>query len=135
MADTKPVSVNTLKVGRYVVIDGVACVIKDIQTSRPGKHGHAKSRIDAVGLVDGQKRVIIRPGHDTIETPLVGKETAQVLSIHGDTANVMDMKSYETFDLKVPDELKGQVKEGSNVSYWIILGDKVMKQVKVAGSG
>ena len=38
--------------------------------------------------------------------------------------------SDETFDLKIPEELKGQVAEGSNVMYWIILNDKVMKQVK-----
>ena len=131
MADTKPVSVNTLKVGRYIVIEGVAYVIKDIQTSSPGKHGHAKSRIEAVSLITGQKKIILRPGHDTIDTPIVDKETAQILSIHGDTANVMDMKSYETFDLKIPEDIKKEVKEGSQVSYWIIMDDKVMKQVKV----
>ena len=42
----------------------------------------------------------------------------------------MDMESYETFDLDIPDELKSEVKEGSEILYWIIVDDKVMKQVK-----
>ncbi|MBW2975112.1 translation initiation factor IF-5A [Candidatus Woesearchaeota archaeon] len=127
---TKPVSVGTLKKGNYVVIDGAACTVSDTQVSRPGKHGHAKVRLTAVGIVDAKKRVIVLPGHDNIEAPIIEKKTAQVLSIAGDTANVMDSETFETFDMKIPEELKGSVAEGANVIYWIILNDKVMKQVQ-----
>ena len=128
--NVKLTSVGSLKKGNYVVIDGIACTVVDTQTSRPGKHGHAKVRLSAVGLIDGKKRVIVMPGHDNIEVPIIDKKSAQVLSISGDMANVMDSETYETFDIKIPEELKGQVKEGSNVLYWIILNDKVIKQVK-----
>ncbi|RMF54870.1 translation initiation factor IF-5A [Candidatus Woesearchaeota archaeon] len=124
--------VSNIKVGGYVVIDGAACRTVDIQVSRPGKHGHAKIRLSAVGLIDDKKRVVVMPGHDNIEVPVIDKKTAQVLSVHGDTANVMDSETYETFDLKIPEELKGEVVEGCNVLYWVILNDRVMKQVKPA---
>jgi translation initiation factor 5A len=101
-----------------------------MQVSRPGKHGHAKVRLTAVGLVDEKKRIVVMPGHDNVDVPIVEKKSAQVLSIQDDTANVMDAENYETFDLKIPEELKGQVAEGANVLYWVILNDKVMKQVK-----
>ena len=127
---TKQVSVSTLNKGSYVIVDGVACRVTDTQTSRPGKHGHAKVRLTAVGLIDDKKRVTVMPGHDSVEVPIVDKRTAQVLSISGDTANVMDAESYETFDMKIPDEIKDEVTEGCNVLYWVILDDKVMKQVK-----
>ncbi len=130
MAGTKPVSIGTLQKGNYIVIDGVACRVVDTQTSRPGKHGHAKVRLTGVGLIDDKKRVIVVPGHDHIEVPIIDKMNAQVLSIAGDTANVMDTESYETFDIKIPEELKGEVVEGCTVLYWVILDDKVMKQVK-----
>jgi len=42
----------------------------------------------------------------------------------------MDVSTYETFDLKIPEELKAEVKEGKEVLYWIILNDKIIKQVK-----
>ena len=130
MGETKPVAIGTLKKGNYIVIEGVACKVFDIQVSRPGKHGHAKIRMTGVGLVDGRKRVIVAPGHDNVDTPIVEKKTAQVLSVSGNTANVMDNESYETFDLEIPDELQGQAKEGSQVLYWIVLNDRVMKQVQ-----
>ena len=127
---TKPVSVGSLRAGRYVVIDGVACVVKNIQISKPGKHGSTKARIDAVGIVDGTKRIIIKPTGDNMESPIIEKETAQVLSIAGNMANVMDMKSYETFDLKIPEELQNKLKEGAHIQYWIILGEKVMQTIR-----
>lgn len=127
---TKLSSVGSLQKGSYVIIDGVACKVVDTQTSRPGKHGHAKVRIVAVGLIDGRKRDTVMPGHDSIEVPIIEKKTAQVLSVSGETANVMDSETYETFDLKIPEELKGQVTEGGSVLYWLILKEKVMKQVK-----
>ena len=116
--------------GSYIVLEGAACRVVDTQVSRPGKHGHAKVRLTAVGIVDDKKRVVVMPGHDNVEVPIIEKKTAQVLSMQGDTANVMDSETYETFDLKVPEELKGQVVEGISVLYWIVLTDKVMKQIK-----
>jgi len=126
----KNVSIISLQKGNYVVIDGVASKVVDTQTSRPGKHGHAKVRLSAVGLLDGKKRVIVRPGHDKIEAPIIDKKTAQVLSVDGKMANVMDAETYETFDLEIPEELKDTCVPGCNVLYWVILKDKVMKQVK-----
>ena len=128
--ETKQTSVNELKPGRYVVIDGAACVVKSIQKSKPGKHGSAKCRIEAVGLIDDAKRIIIKGAHDNIESPLIEKETAQVLSLAGDVATVMDMKSYETFEIKVPEEMKEEVKEGGQISYWVVLGQKVLRGPK-----
>jgi translation initiation factor 5A len=127
---TKIQSVGSLQKGSYVVLEGAACKVADMQVSRPGKHGHAKVRLTAVGLVDEKKRIVVMPGHDNVDVPIVEKKSAQVLSIQDDTANVMDAENYETFDLKIPEELKGQVAEGANVLYWVILNDKVMKQVK-----
>ena len=130
MAETKKSSVGSLTRGSYVVIDGAACKVTSTQTSRPGKHGHAKVRMEAVGIIDGKKRVIVMPGHDQVDVPIVEKKTAQVLSIQNNVANVMDSVTYETFDLKIPEDLKGQVVEGANILYWEILDQKVMKQVK-----
>lgn len=130
MTGTKPVSIGTLQKGNYIIIDGVACKVNDTQTSRPGKHGHAKVRLTGIGLIDGKKRVLLSPGHDNVEVPIIDKRNAQVLSISGSTASVMDSESYETFDLNIPEDLKDQIVDGCTVLYWVILSDKVMKQVK-----
>jgi len=130
MGEKTTTIVSTLKKGRYLIVNDVACRVTDVQISRPGKHGHAKSKIDAVSLIDGQKFIFIKPSHDKIEVPIIEKNTAQVLSVSGDTVNVMDLNNYETFDLKIPSDLKDSVKEGVHVGYWVILDDKVLKEVK-----
>ena len=127
---TKLVEPGTIKIGGYIVIDGEACKVVDTSVSRPGKHGHAKYRIVAIGLMDGKKRDIVMPGHDKIEVPLVEKNAAQILSLSETTANVMDSESYETFDLEIPEDLKGKLAEGTQIIYWKILGKMVMKQIK-----
>ncbi len=130
MAETKQVHVSSIKTGNYLIIDGAACVAKRIDISRPGKHGHAKHRIEAVNLIDKTKKIIVRPAHDKIDVPIVEKKTAQVLSVMEDKVNVMDVETYETLDLELPEEFKGKVKEGDNILYWIIMDDKILKEIK-----
>lgn len=130
MAQKRIVSVGDLKKGDTIIIEGVPCRIKKMQTSRPGKHGHAKVRMTAVGIIDGKKRITVMPGHEKVEQPIIEKKNAQVLSISGDKANVMDTETYETFDLEIPSELKDDVEEGVKILYWEILNNKIMKQVK-----
>lgn len=130
MAEKKIAGVGTLTKGSYVVIDNTACKVTSIQVSKPGKHGHSKIRFEAVGIIDGRKRIEVMPGHDNVEVPIIEKKNAQVLSIKGDVANVMDTNTYETFDLPIPEELKGEIVEGVTILYWEILDSKVMKQVK-----
>ncbi|PIY60006.1 translation initiation factor IF-5A [Candidatus Woesearchaeota archaeon CG_4_10_14_0_8_um_filter_47_5] len=132
MADgqTKLASIGSMQKGRYIVIDGAACVVTDVQTSRPGKHGHAKVRLSATGILDNKKRVIVMPGHDQVPVPIIDKKNAQVLSVAGTKATLMDSETYETFELEIPEELKDNCVAGVTVLYWVILADKVMKQVK-----
>lgn len=129
MAEITLKTAGQLQRGNYLVIDGVACQVTSTQTSRPGKHGHAKVRIEAIGLLDDKKRQIVAPGHEDMEVPIIGKKNAQVLSIEADKAQVMDLESYETFDLKIPSDLKSEIGSGDQILYWQILNDKVIKQV------
>ena len=131
--DKKIVTVNTLKVGSYVIIDDVPCIVTDIRTSSPGKHGSAKANITAKGIIDGKKRSIIKGTGDDIEVPIIHKRDAQVLSVErGErvVATVMDMETYETFEIEVPEEFRDKVEEGKIVYYWDVMGARILKQVK-----
>lgn len=127
---TKVVGAGTLKEGSYIMIDGAPCKIASTDTSKSGKHGHAKVRIVAIGLLDDKKREVVMPAHDNVEVPLIEKKSAQVLSVTGDMANVMDEATFETFDLKIPDDMKEHVVSNCKVIFWIIMGEKIMKQLK-----
>lgn len=130
MYEKKLVSVGGLKKGDTIIIDEAPCKITDVAISRPGKHGHAKVNLTAVGVLDNKKRNIVLPGHDKIDVPIIEKKSAQILSMVGNKANVMDTETYETFEMDIPEELQGQVHEGVEVLYWLVMGMKVMKQIK-----
>ncbi len=131
MYEKKLVDVGGLKKGDTIIIDDAACKVTDLSVSRPGKHGHAKVNMMAVGLLDGKKRNLVLPGHDKVEAPIIEKKNAQILSIlPGNKANVMDSATYETFEMDIPEELQADLKEGAEVLYWEIMGTKVMKQIK-----
>lgn len=121
--------VRTLRVNRYMIIDNEPCKIMSISTSKPGKHGEAKARIDAIGVFDGQKRSIVHPVKHKVHVPLIDKRTAQVLALMGDTVQLMDMETYETFEMPIPDEYKGQLQPGSEISYLTALGRKKITRV------
>ncbi|WP_440956756.1 translation initiation factor IF-5A [Methanosarcina sp. Mfa9] len=116
------VEVKNLKEGKYVIIDDEACVIKSISKSKPGKHGAAKARVEAIGLFDGQKRSFIGSVANKIYVPIVERKNAQVLSITGDVAQLMDMADFTTFEVTIPEDLKEKIKEGEEVSYITALG-------------
>lgn len=127
---TKVVTGTSLKKGSYVILEGAPCKVVDVQISKPGKHGHAKSRIIATGVLDDKKREVVMPSQGNVEVPIIEKRTAQILSVKGDVATVMDAETFETFDMNIEPELKDQCTEGSSVFYWVVMGTKVMKQIK-----
>ncbi|EQD40574.1 translation initiation factor IF-5A, partial [mine drainage metagenome] len=43
-------SMKEIKVGRYIIIDGIPCKVVNIDVSSPGKHGSAKMRVTAIGI-------------------------------------------------------------------------------------
>jgi len=128
--ERKQVTAGSLQKGSFVIIDEAACRVTDISVGKSGKHGHAKARIVAVGLLDDKKREIVVPSQDSIEVPVIEKKNSQVLSVSGDVANLMDLETYETFDAKIPEEFKADIVEGAQVLTWDILGTKVIKQVR-----
>lgn len=132
MGDKTRAVVGKLKVGRYIIIDGEPCRIVNISISSPGKHGSAKARIDAVGIFDKKTRSIVKPTSAEVDVPIIDKRTGQIIAITPDTVQLMDMETYEIFDVPiesgVADEIRDKITEGINVEYWETLGRiKIMK--------
>jgi translation initiation factor 5A len=116
--------VRTLKEGGYVIIDDEPCEIVSMSVSKPGKHGAAKARIDAIGIFDKQKRSIVQPVTAKIYVPIVERKRAQVISVMGNIAQLMDLETYETFELEVPNEVADKVQPGNEIVYIESLGKR-----------
>jgi translation initiation factor 5A len=123
----KIINATEAKVGTNILVDGEPCTVKKVDISKTGKHGHAKCRIEAVGIISENKKVFVIPGHDRIEVPLVDKRKGQVLSI-GDKVSIMDLENFETLDVECAEEIKNELEINSNVEYWDVEGEKIIKR-------
>ena len=97
-----------------------------------GKHGSAKARIVAIGVLSGQKRSVISPVDAKLEVPMIEKKTGQVISIQPDTVQIMDMQTYETFETPPPaeEEIKSRLAPGVEIEYWDMMGKKKIVRTK-----
>jgi translation initiation factor 5A len=126
---TTVAEVRQLREGRYVVVDNEPCKILNISTSKPGKHGGAKARIDCVGIFDGNKRTIVAPVTERVQVPLIDRRGAQVVSVHGEVVQLMDMATYETFELPLTEEVKAGVEPGQEIVYIEAMGRRMITKM------
>lgn len=124
---------GSLKVGSYIIIDNEPCRIVSYDHSKPGKHGSAKARVAAMGVFDGSRHSLVSPVSANVEVPLINKRSGQVISISGQTLQIMDLETFEVFDTSaVEEEIRNKIRQGGEVEYWQVL-DRV-KIVRVKGS-
>ncbi len=124
----KSIGATEAKPGTSIIVDGTPCTVKKMDVSKTGKHGHAKVRIEAVGIIDGSKKIFVVPGHDKLDVPLVEKKKGQVLSKGEDQVSLMDLESFETLDVSCPKEILDELSENDNVEYWNVEGALVVKR-------
>jgi translation initiation factor 5A len=124
--------VGELKVGSYAIVNDEPCQIVSIQKSKPGKHGSAKFRCRAISLFDGSKSSFVSPVDQTIQIPIVEKKSGQIVSMSPSTVQLMDLETYEIFDVAIPqeEEIKIKLEPGKEVEYWIITGRYKIQRVK-----
>lgn len=129
---TKVSEVKSLKVGKFVVIDGEPCKVVSMQTAKTGKHGHAKARVEGIGILDGQKRTLVSPVDAKVDLPITEKKSAQIIAFLGDRVQLMDMEDYNTYELPMPrkEEIEGTMVEGAQVEVLDVMGRKKITRVR-----
>ena len=105
MPGTDRVEIRTLKVGRFCVVEDEAYKILGISTSKPGKHGSAKARLDLVSLFSSKKINYSATVTDKIHVPMIEKGTAVVSHIEGDEVHAMNMRDYSQMILPMEPEM------------------------------
>ena len=134
---SKPSDLGSLKIGSYILLphsdqpSGEPCRIVEYDKSKPGKHGSEKERIVAQGIFDGKKRPHVGQVSMQIHIPLINKKIGQIISINGDTVQVMDSETFETLDVNMmDDEVKGKLQNGQNVEYWVVMDKTKIMRIK-----
>ena len=122
--------IKDLKPNGFVIIDGAVCRVERVQISTSGKHGHAKVRLDGIGLFDNTRRSVIAPSHENVEVPIVEKKRGQVVSITGNKAQIMDLTDYSVMEMDIPEERKDKIRQGEEIDYFEVLDVKTLKELK-----
>ncbi|MDD4244595.1 MAG: translation initiation factor IF-5A [Candidatus Methanomethylophilaceae archaeon] len=119
--DWEAKEIRELKIGRYVNIDDEPCKIISISTSKPGKHGSAKANIDAVSIFTGSKKSLVGPVSTKVQVPIIDKRKGQVLAIHGDEVQIMDLETFETFSMAINADHESVLEEGGEIMYLVAM--------------
>ncbi len=122
------------------MVDDEPCLIKSTERSKSGKHGHAKVRVVCIGIFDNNKRSLTIPSGHMCEVPEIFKGIAQINFIEDDSINIMNVETYESFDVAWPkeDKLISKLKElqadpgrmsSSQIEYWQLAGKTLINRV------
>ncbi len=118
-----------LREGKYVMIDEHPCRVVSMDKSKPGKHGAAKISIVAISLFDESKHTMSKSSDADIEIPLIERKKAQIVSVQGNSAQLMDSDSYETFEVTIPTDMTSEIESGKDIQYMLVLGRKLLLRV------
>ena len=132
--------IQKLKTGQYLMVDDEPCIIKSTERSKSGKHGHAKVRVVCVGVFDNNKRSLTIPSGHVVDVPEINKGNAQINFIEDNIINIMNLDTYESYDVEWPTDEESKMKltelranppkmATSQVEFWEIAGKKFINRV------
>ena len=120
---------GNLKIGSFIIVDGEPCRIVEISKAKTGKHGSAKASITAVSLVSKAKKVLVVPVDTQVEVPIVEKRVGQVIADLGDKFQVMDVETFEVFEVLkelLDKDLRDKITTNVEVEYWQVLNMRII---------
>ncbi|OIO28404.1 translation initiation factor IF-5A [Candidatus Micrarchaeota archaeon CG_4_10_14_0_2_um_filter_60_11] len=118
-----------LKVGKYVLVDEHPCRVVSMDKSKPGKHGSAKINIVAISLFDNSKHTLMKSSDADCEVPIIERKRGQVVGVSGNTATLMDVESYETFDVQIAEDMMKDLEVGKEIQYMQTMGVKLLLRI------
>ena len=66
-----------------------------------------------------------------IHVPMINKKVGQIISMTGDTVQLMDSETFETIDVTlIDDEVQGKLENGQNVEYWVVMDKTKIMRIK-----
>ncbi|MDV3278229.1 MAG: translation initiation factor IF-5A [Nitrososphaerales archaeon] len=132
---SRPVDLGSVKEGSYIIIDGEPCRVVSREHFKPGKHGSAKVRLVAIAIFTGSKKNYISPAESRVDIPMIDKRSGQVTSVMDNSVQVMDLQTFEVFEMPKPTpeemaELSGTLGPGAEVEYWSVMGRNKIMRIK-----
>ncbi|MBI5635922.1 translation initiation factor IF-5A [Candidatus Micrarchaeota archaeon] len=126
MVDRIFAQAGDLREGKYVIIDDHPCRVMSMDKSKPGKHGAAKINVVAISLIDGSKHSLAKSSDADVDVPIVERKRAQVVSVNGNVAQLMDLTTFETFEVTIPADAEEAMEAGKDIQYMDVMGRRLI---------
>lgn len=140
---------SQIKKGGYFMIEGESepFMLLSSEHAKSGKHGHAKNRIECVGLFTGKRKSVNYASDEMLDVPEILKKQGQVVDINPDVKKVtiMDLQDLQTIEIDYPVDEEdtdvmtklAQLVENKDlmgeaqVEYWDVMGKKFVTRVLI----
>ena len=99
---TFPIQCGSLRKGMHCIINDHPVKILSIDTSKNGKHGHAKAHITGEDIFTGKKVEECCPTSHNMESPVVTRQDYILIDIDGDYLTLQEMDGEIREDLMLP---------------------------------
>eukprot|EP01060_Flectonema_neradi_P019328 TRINITY_DN263_c0_g2_i1.p1 TRINITY_DN263_c0_g2~~TRINITY_DN263_c0_g2_i1.p1 ORF type:complete len:161 (+),score=41.35 TRINITY_DN263_c0_g2_i1:56-538(+) len=112
-SNTFPIQCGSLRKGMHCIIDGHPVKILSIDTSKNGKHGHAKAHITGEDIFTGKKVEECCPTSHNVEAPVVSRQDYILIDIEDEYLTLQEMDGEIREDLTLPkhdDDLRNRIK-------------------------
>ena len=122
-------TLGDLKPGNFIIIDNEPCKIVEMSKAKTGKHGSAKAHVVAIGLFSNSKKTLVAPVDQQVEVPIIEKRVGQIIADTGTHFQVMDMETYETFEVEkefVDEKIRDKLEPGTEIEYWVVMGKRLI---------
>jgi translation initiation factor 5A len=119
------------KKGMYVLLNNDVFFVTRKEIVTYGTHSHSKTKLFARPLLGGMEKSFVFAHHDKVEEANIIKGVGQILSLSENVVQIMDKKTFETFDASISNEIIERVKESDEVFYVSFNGStNVLKPAK-----
>jgi translation initiation factor 5A len=69
---------------------------------------------------------VVHPVTHKAHVPIIDRRSAQILAIIGEEVQLMDMETYETFTVPIPEEFKDKLEPGKEIQYMVAMDRKMI---------
>ena len=110
-------SASDLEKGSYFLINDEPVCVTRKEVVAFGTHSHSKLKIFYKSVDGGGEKSATFMHGSKVEVLDIIRKVGQVISKSNDKVQIMDVKSYETFEAQVPAEIFDHIDENDGVIY------------------
>ncbi|ELU12624.1 hypothetical protein CAPTEDRAFT_185568 [Capitella teleta] len=145
-SNTVPQKCSSLRKSGFALLNQNPCKIIEMNTSAPGKHGHAKIHLVGLNIFSEKKVDDICVSTHNMQVPIVKRQEYEVLGMdHDGYCTLMDINGHLRSDLKLTnicnvhskvelDRLRDRAEEDQMAviaTVWTAMGDEAVKSIRI----